>query len=79
MGSEEKLEALETMGRILIFTPLTMGLLNFIMEIWGKGPDLGSEAGYSGVLMVNTGIITLLYASVHRFREGVRQAESGKS
>ncbi len=78
MGSEEKLEALETMGRILIFTPLLMGLLNIIMGIWAGGPDLGREAGYSASLMINTGIITLLYTSVHRFREGMQQAESGK-
>jgi hypothetical protein len=41
MGSEDYLHALETMGNILLFTPILVALLLFTMGFPHKGSDMG--------------------------------------
>lgn len=77
MGSDDYLHALETMGKILLFTPMLVALLLFIMEFQNKGPDMGSDAAFSFSLMTSAGIFTLMYVSIFRFREGMKKAEAG--
>lgn len=76
MGSDEKLQALETMGIILVFTPLLVGIPYFIMDLRSSGSGLGPASGYSSNLMMTAGLITLLYASIQRFREAKQEAEA---
>jgi hypothetical protein len=78
LGSEDYLHALETMGKILLFTPILVALLLFIMGFPGKGSDMGSDAVFSVNLMMSAGFFTLLYVSIFRYREGVREAEYGE-
>lgn len=71
MASEDYLHALETMGRILIFTPLLMSFILLIFGGFNSGPKLGPDAGFSIGLMITAGILTLIYTSIQRFREGL--------
>jgi hypothetical protein len=73
MGSDDYLHALETMGKILLLTPLLLGLINFIFTVSGNGPNPGSEAGYSAGLMTTAGLFTLIYVAILRFRDGFRE------
>ena len=73
MASEDCLHALETMGRILLFTPLLMSIILLIFGSSNSGPKLGPDAGFSAGLMITAGIFTLLYVSIQRFREGLRK------
>jgi len=77
MASEDYLHALETMGKILLFTPILVALLLFIMGFPHNGSDMGSDAGFSSSLMMSAGFFTLLYVSIYRYREGAREAEYG--
>jgi hypothetical protein len=73
MESEDYLHALETMGKILLFTPLLMALIILIVAGSGNGPNSGSDAGYSAGLMSAAGFFTLIYAAVLRFRDGFNE------
>jgi Ni,Fe-hydrogenase I cytochrome b subunit len=70
MESEDYLHALETMGRILLFTPLIMSIILLIFGYFNSEPKLGPDAGFSIGLMIMAGLITLVYASIQRFRKG---------
>jgi hypothetical protein len=73
MESEDYLHALETMGKILLLTPLLLGLINLIFAVSGNGPNPGSESGYSAGLMIMAGFFTLIYVAILRFRDGFRE------
>ncbi|MCQ1536102.1 hypothetical protein FTO70_10505 [Methanosarcina sp. KYL-1] len=76
MGSEDYLQALETMGKILLFTPLLLGLLLFITGLSDSTPASQDPAFASGLIM-SAGFFTLVYAAVLRFLEGKREAKTG--
>jgi hypothetical protein len=73
MGSDDYLHALETMGKILLLTPLLMAFINLIVTGSGNGPNTGSEVGYSAGLMTTAGFFTLIYTAILRFRDGYRE------
>jgi hypothetical protein len=73
MQSEDYLHALETMGRILLLTPLLVALAHLIFIGFENEPKLGPEAGFSTGLMIAAGLFTLIYAAILRFREGLRK------
>lgn len=77
MMSDDYLHALETMGKILLFTPLILGLLLFITGLSDSTPASHDSAFASGLVMA-AGFFTLVYAAVLRFLEGVRKAEREK-
>ena len=70
MESEDYLHALETMGKILLFTPFLVLLLMFVSGGSKNNPGLGPEAGFSVGLMISAGFFTLVYAAIMRFKEG---------
>ena len=73
MGSDDYLHALETMGRILLFTPLLVAFIHLILTGFDNGPNMGPEAGSSAGLMTAAGFFTLIYAAILRFRDGLRE------
>ena len=67
------LSAVEAIGRILIFTPLIIGLISLIIIILtGSNPTI-DISGSS--LMFQAGFITIIYASIKRFQEGLRSVK----
>jgi hypothetical protein len=75
MRSEDYLQALETVGRILLFTPVFVSLLLFISRASGREPFAGSGAFFANGLMMSAGFFTLLYVAVLRFRQELKKAE----
>jgi hypothetical protein len=73
MESEDYLQALETMGKLLLFTPFLALLLLFVSGGSKNNPGLGPETGFSVGLMISAGFFTLVYAAIIRFREGLRK------
>jgi hypothetical protein len=73
MGSDDYLNALETMGKILLLTPLLMAFINLIVAGPGNGLNMGSETGYSAGLIMAAGLFTLIYTAILRFRDGYRE------
>ncbi|MBW6518398.1 MAG: hypothetical protein K0A89_07840 [ANME-2 cluster archaeon] len=67
------LRAVEAMGKILIFTPLIVALVSWIsIFLAGSSPKID----YSGAfLMFQAGFITIIYASIKRFQEGMRSVK----
>jgi len=69
MEFEGYLHALETMGKILLYTPFLILLLLFVYGGSKNAPGLGPEAGFSVELMISAGFFTLVYAAIMRFKE----------
>ena len=72
MESEDYLHAIETMGKVLLFTPFLVSLIPLLYGCYNNGPPFGPDAGFSAVLVMATGFFTLVYASIMRFKEGLR-------
>ncbi|AKB79925.1 hypothetical protein MSHOH_3442 [Methanosarcina horonobensis HB-1 = JCM 15518] len=74
MESEDYLHALETTGRILLFTPILVSIMLFI----GGIPDMESFAGpgafFANGLMMSAGFFMLVYTAVLQFRQGFKKA-----
>ena len=69
--SNDWVQALEIMGKILIFTPIAVAL-PLILYVTLTGTNIGiksSGAGFSAGLMITAGIITLIYVSIKMFQE----------
>lgn len=67
------LSAVESMGKILIFTPLIIGLVSVIcIFVTGSSPTIDYSGAY---LMFQAGFITIIYASIKRFQEGMRSVK----
>jgi len=73
MGSEDYLHAVETMGKILLFTPFVVSLLPLIHGCFNNGPLLGLDAAFSAILVTIAGFFTLVYVAIMRFKEGLRK------
>jgi hypothetical protein len=73
MESEDYLHAVETMGKILLFTPILLSLITLIFGSFNNRQGLGPEAAFSSGLMMSAGFFTLIYASIMRFKEGLRK------
>ncbi|MCZ7381337.1 MAG: hypothetical protein O8C64_07190 [Candidatus Methanoperedens sp.] len=65
------LNAIEVIGKILIFTPLIVALpLILYAIVSGKNVGIGDAgAGFSAGLMIFAGILALLYVSVKQYKE----------
>ncbi len=77
--SNDWLHALETMGKILIFTPIAVAVPLILYAIL-TGTNIGIEssgAGFSAGLMITAGIITTIYVSIKRFKEALKN-ENGQ-
>jgi hypothetical protein len=72
MESEDYLHALETTGKILLFTPILVSLILFI----GGTPDMGSFTGsgafFANGLVMSAGFFMLVYTTVLQFRKGLK-------
>ncbi len=66
----DQLVSLTIIGKILIFTPIITALPPVLYAaITGKNFSIGyGGAGFAAGLMINAGLITLIYVSVARFR-----------
>jgi len=73
MGSEDYLHAVETMGKILLFTPFLVSLLPLIHGCFNNGPLLELDAAFSAILVTIAGFFTLVYVAIMRFKEGLRK------
>lgn len=78
--SDDWLKAVEIVGKILIFTPILFGLPPLIYYIFtGTSLSIGAGSnGYSAGLMIFAGLVTMLYASVRRFKEGIKYGKKEK-
>lgn len=74
MESEDYLHALETIGKILLFTPFLVSLLLLVSGGSKNNPGL-EEAGFSAGLMIAAGFSTLVYAAIMWFRQGFRKKQ----
>jgi len=64
------LSAVEVIGKILIFTPLIIALIDWISSFLAESSP---TIDYSGAfLMFQAGFITIIYVSTKRFQEGRR-------
>ncbi|MDW7728102.1 MAG: hypothetical protein SCH70_13560 [Candidatus Methanoperedens sp.] len=72
--SDNWLNAVEIIGKILILTPIIVSFPLIIYAILtGVNVSIGeAKAGYSAGLMIVAGIIALIYSSIKRFKEGKR-------
>jgi len=70
---DDYLRALETMGTILMFTPMIVAVpLILYAVLTGTNIGIGnSGAGYSAGLMVIAGLVTIIYVSIKRFEDAV--------
>jgi len=69
--SNDWLRALETMGKILIFTPVIVAVPLILYAVL-TGINIGIEnsgAGFSAGLMIIAGLITIIYTSIKRFED----------
>ena len=75
--SNDWLHALEIMGKILISTPIVVGLpLILYAVLTGKNIVMGdSGGGFSVSLMITAGIITIIYVSIKRFKEARKKGD----
>lgn len=66
------LNAVEMIGKILIFTPIIVSIPPIIYAILtGVNVSIGDNgAGFSAGLMIFAGIISLIYVSIKRYKEG---------
>ncbi len=67
------LRALETMGVILMFTPMIVAVPLILYAVL-TGTSIGIEdsgSGFSAGLMVTAGLVTIIYVSIKRFKEAV--------
>jgi len=66
------LNAVEIIGNILIFTPIIVSIPPIIYAILtGVNVSIGYvDAGFSAGLMIFAGIISLIYVSIKRYKEG---------
>jgi len=66
------LNAVEIIGNILIFTPIIVSIPPIIYAILtGVNVSIGDVgAGFSAGLMIFAGIISLIYVSIKRYKEG---------
>lgn len=74
MESEDYLHALETTGRILLFTPAIVSLILLMAGVSDMEPFKGSGAFFANGLMMSSGFFMLMYAAVLQFRQGLRKA-----
>lgn len=64
------LNAIEVIGKILIFTPLIVALPLILYAIMRTNVGIGDDgAGFSAGLMIFAGILALLYVSVKQYKE----------
>lgn len=69
------LRALTIIGRVFIFVPIAVGLIQWIIDFTGESP-VDNEMIYSGsAMLIICGIVTLVYVAVKRFRKGLRGEE----
>lgn len=64
------MDAVETMGKILLFAPIIVGLPLFLCAmVTGASVGIpGVGAGYSSGLMVSAGIVAMVYGAVKRYQ-----------
>lgn len=74
MESEDYLHALETTGKILLFTPALISLILLASGVSDMEPFKGSGAAFASGLMMSAGFFMLMYAAVLQFRQGFRKA-----
>lgn len=75
------LHALEIMGKILIFTPIAVALPLILYAILTR-TNIGVEdggAGFSAGLMITAGIMTIIYVSIKRFKEALKDENGQES
>ncbi len=71
-GVGDWLSALTIMGRILIFVPIIVSLIAFLLSLFGTNP-VNDESVFAGSTMIFLcGVATLIYVAVKRFRQGLR-------
>jgi hypothetical protein len=74
MESEDYLHALETTGRILLFTPILVSIILSIGGVKDTEPFTGSGAFFANGLMTSAGFFMLVYSAVLQFRQGLGKA-----
>lgn len=70
---DDYLRALETVGNILMFTPMIVAV-PLILYAVVTGTNIGIEnsgAGFSAGLMIIAGLVTIIYVSIKRFEDAV--------
>ncbi len=75
MESEDYLHALETTGKILLFTPIIVSLILFIGGIPDREPFTGAGASFANGLMMSSGFFMLVYVAVMKFKQGLKKAK----
>ncbi len=79
--SNDWLHALEIMGKILILTPIAVALPLILYAIL-TGTNIGVEDGGAGFvvgLMITEGFIAIIYVSIKRFKEALKNGDDQES
>lgn len=66
------LSALTIMGRILIFVPIIVGFIAWLLSLFGANPVSDESIFAGGTMLFLCGVATPVYVAVKRFRQGLR-------
>jgi hypothetical protein len=59
------------MGRILIFVPIAVSLLSFILSLFKASPVNGESIFAGSTMIFLCGVIALVYVAIKRFQQGL--------
>jgi nicotinamide riboside transporter PnuC len=65
------LSALTIMGRILIFVPVVVMLLSFILSLFGANPVNGESVFAGSTMIFICGAAALFYVAIKKFQQGL--------